>query len=251
MLDTSRPESIVLKNLGKTFSSGRIVLRGIDLRIDQGEFIVLLGASGSGKSTLLRILAGLESNTEGQLILSEGLSRKAFVFQEPHLMPWRTVQENIRLPLELSGLSSSLQQSKAEKALRSVNLEKIDGLFPNELSGGMKMRVSLARALVSEPKLLMLDEPFAALDEQTRFKLCEDLHALWREQKMTIVFVTHSVQEACFLGQRIIALSGQPARVSMDYKSQLPLIRPTGLRKEEAFFKELQNLYKELQGAEV
>lgn len=246
-----RPESIIFKSLGKTFPPNRKVLSGINLSMTRGEFVILLGPSGSGKSTLLRIMADLELPSEGQITVSEGLRKKAFVFQEPHLMPWRTVQENVQLPLELTGLNSSLRQQKVEKALQAVNLQNVSGLFPHELSGGMKMRVSLARALASEPELLLLDEPFAALDEQTRFKLCEDLQELWRELGLTIVFVTHSVQEACFLGQRIVALNGQPARITMDYSSQLPLVRRTEIRTEDVFFKELQRLYAELRNAEA
>lgn len=246
MQPETRPESINLRQIRKSFPSSGEVLREIDLTIHAGDFLVLLGPSGSGKSTLLRLLAGLEQPSEGELSSSNFFEQKAFVFQEPHLMPWRTVSENIRLPLELVHARVGEINRQVEEALRSVQLDGAGHLFPHELSGGMKMRVSLARALVMRPQLLLLDEPFAALDEQTRFKLCEDLRSLWSQHKMTIVFVTHSVHEACFLGERIVALAGRPARIQSDYKSRLPQSRQTQIRTEEVFLSELKKVYSQL-----
>lgn len=241
MPEQSRLDPIVLENVGKEFAGSGVVLSDINLEIAEGDFIVLLGASGSGKSTLLRLIAGLESPTRGRV--KNHTSDKAFVFQEAHLMPWRTLIENVELPLELLGFSKANRQDKAQQALSQVGLLNSSQLYPHELSGGMKMRASLARALVVEPKLLLMDEPFAALDEQTRFKLSEDLRRLWLEKKMTIIFVTHSVHEACFLSNQIVVLGGQPSQIRLKQISELPLDRNASLRTESQFSTELKKLY--------
>jgi len=158
-------------------------------------------------------------------------------------MPWRTLIENVGLPLELMGLQKKEIELRAEAALKQVQLPSAGHLKPSELSGGMKMRASLARALVAEPSLLLLDEPFAALDEQTRFKLSEDLRDLWCKKRMTVVFVTHSVQEACFLGNRILILSEKPSVIKHDVKINLPEVRKTELRTEVQFNNELKKIY--------
>lgn len=242
-------DGIELRNGGKSFSGSGAVLQGIDLFINSGEFVVLLGPSGCGKSTLLRILAGLEVLDQGELWVGDFASNRGFVFQESHLLPWLTALENIRLPLELMKNLKPLEiELRAREALARVGLGGAAEKYPAELSGGMKMRVSLARALVTKPKLLLLDEPFAALDEMTRFRLQEDLRALWQQEDMTIVFVTHSVSEAVFIGDRAIVLKspssregwpGGPARVVLDHLIALPEGRSSEVRMSLPYVQEI------------
>ncbi len=235
---------VVLKNAGKTFSSSGEVLRDINIEILSGDFVVLLGPSGSGKSTLLRLIAGLEDASSGTVETPQsGRFDKGFVFQEAHLMPWRTVAENTELPLELMGVSAAERKVKVENILSQVGLGTSGSLYPAELSGGMKMRTSLARALVSTPQLLLLDEPFAALDEQTRFRLGEDLRALWQKHSMTVVFVTHSLHEACFLADRVLLLSDKPGRIKKEIKIDLPKERTPELRLSPQFNEQLKKMY--------
>lgn len=241
---TIGPEKILFQNVHKDFQSTGKVLRDLNFAADSGDFIVLLGRSGAGKSTLLKLMAGLETATSGHVqVQLKSSNDRGYVFQEPHLMPWRTLIENVGLPLELMGLPRKEIQLRAEAALKQVQLPSSGHLKPSELSGGMKMRASLARALVAEPSLLLLDEPFAALDEQTRFKLSEDLRDLWCKKRMTVVFVTHSVQEACFLGNRILILSEKPSVIKHDVKINLPEVRKTELRTEVQFNNELKKIY--------
>lgn len=235
---------IQLKNVSKSFTSSGQILREIDLDIRAGEFVVLLGPSGSGKSTLLRMIAGLDRCTSGEVQVNES-SRfdKGFVFQDPHLMPWKNITENVALPLELMGIGIEERNQKAMQALGKVGLVNAAKLFPVELSGGMKMRASLARALVGQPNLLLLDEPFAALDEQTRFQLAEELRKLWKQYALTVVFVTHSLHEACFLGERVIILSKKPAGIQADIKIELPVERTNKIRTENIFSEQLKKIY--------
>jgi NitT/TauT family transport system ATP-binding protein len=235
---------ISFHDVSKSFSNSGLILNNISLTIDEGDFIVILGRSGSGKSTLLRMMAELDRPTAGKLSFHNTRNYdRSFVFQESHLMPWRNVLENVELPLELMKMPPELRKKKALAALEMVQLPHASSLLPSELSGGMKMRVSLARALASEPGLLLLDEPFAALDEQTRFQLAEDLRELWLRKKMTTVFVTHSVQEACFLANRILILSQSPSTVQHDICINLPEKRTHSLRTENAFNEQLKRVY--------
>jgi NitT/TauT family transport system ATP-binding protein len=214
---------IEIKNLRRSFPKTGPVLDTLNLQIESGEFVALLGPSGCGKSTLLRLIADLDRPDQGELMV-DSFGReffRGFVFQESQLLPWRTVLENVALPLELRGEPRSQQHAKAQAALEKVGLRDAPSKFPNQLSGGMKMRVSVARALVTEPSLLLLDEPFAALDETTRFQLQADLRSLWTSLKMTVVFVTHSVSEAVFLSERALVLSPRPARILLDHKIAL------------------------------
>ena len=195
---------IRLRSIDKHFS-GRVIFRSLDLELESGDFVSLVGASGCGKSTLLRIIGGLEAADAGDVdVLRNGT---AFVFQDASLLPWRTAAQNVSLTLELLGISAAERPKRVAEALEQVGLARDHALHPSQLSGGMRMRVSLARALVSQPRLLLLDEPFAALDELTRVHLEEELRALWLKQKMTVVFVTHSFSEAVFLSNRIVMLS--------------------------------------------
>jgi NitT/TauT family transport system ATP-binding protein len=207
---------VSLRNVGKTFPRGTVALDGFDLDVRAGEFVSLLGPSGCGKSTALRIIAGLSDASAGTVEWTAGqkASRPAgeigFVFQEPTLMPWASVADNVRLPLKLA---RAVDDAAVAQALTRVGLSDFADAFPRELSGGMKMRAAIARALVTGPQLLLMDEPFAALDEITRFKLNNDLLVLWQELRRTVIFVTHSVFESVYLSQRIVVMTPRPGRV--------------------------------------
>lgn len=246
---------IELQNVALNYPKTGSVLSDVHIQIPTHDLTVLLGPSGSGKSTLLKIMAGLETGYTGLVKRSNRQNEIGFVFQEPHLMPWRTLIENVSLPLELENRLTKTEILQASGlALLKVGLAGHENLYPHELSGGMKMRASLARALVAKPKLLLMDEPFAALDEQTRFKLSEDLRELWASSELTIVFVTHSVHEACFLGERILTLAGRPAHIDQEIKVNLPSERKNSLRVEASFNEELKRIYSLLQkthGAEL
>jgi NitT/TauT family transport system ATP-binding protein len=208
---------VALRDVGKTFANGVVALDRIDLDVSAGEFLALLGPSGCGKSTALRVIAGLIPPSRGSVAWASGESASArdigFVFQEPTLMPWTDVSGNVSLPLRLAGVDSDAAAARVDEVLARVGLNEFRHVYPRELSGGMKMRVSIARALVTKPKLLLMDEPFAALDEITRFKLNNDLRTLWDAFGTTIVFVTHSVFESVFLSNRIVLMTPRPGRV--------------------------------------
>ncbi len=227
------------------------VIAPLDLTVAAGEFVSILGPSGCGKSTLLRILAGLDRPSEGSFECGAdgkdpgaNLSRSlAYVFQDAHLLPWRSLLRNVSLPLELRGQRRSEAEAIAREALGQVGLADAVDRYPNELSGGMRMRASLARALVVRPRLLLLDEPFAALDEITRQQLDDRLRALWLENGMTVVFVTHSIHEAVFLAERAIVFSKRPAEVCLDQRIDLPLERDARLRTEQRFVEQAALLH--------
>jgi NitT/TauT family transport system ATP-binding protein len=227
----------------RDFPGTGLVVDRLDLEIRQGEFVSLLGPSGCGKSTILRLIAGLDAPDGGsvEVVSSAGRGQtRGFVFQEANLLPWRTVLENVVLPLELMGKSRVSSLAAARQVLEQVGLADALEKLPAQLSGGMKMRTSLARALVTEPELLLLDEPFAALDENTRHQLQEDLRSLWERRRMTVVFVTHSVSEAAFLSSRAIVFSKRPARILLDRPVQLPSERFKRLRIDATFFEEIE-----------
>jgi NitT/TauT family transport system ATP-binding protein len=202
-----------IDGVSKTFANGVRALHDISLEVIEGEFLSLLGPSGCGKSTLLRMIAGLASPSAGRIERPSGRHETSFVFQEPTLMPWATALANVELPLRLANVARPARQARAAEALAGVGLAGFENSYPRELSGGMKMRVSIARALVTEPRLLLMDEPFAALDEISRHKLNGDLLALWQRRRFTAVFVTHSVFESVFLSQRIAVMSPRPGRM--------------------------------------
>jgi NitT/TauT family transport system ATP-binding protein len=213
--------AVTLEGVTKTFANGVHALGPIDLKIAAGEFVSLLGPSGCGKSTALRLIAGLTAPSQGRLQLAAASAHArrsiGFVFQEPTLMPWATVWNNVYLPLRLQGRSRAEAAPTIDEALTSVGLADFVNVYPRELSGGMKMRVSLARALVTDPDILLMDEPFAALDEITRFRLNNDLIELWRRARRTIVFVTHSVFESVYLSQRVVVMTPRPGRVAEEF----------------------------------
>jgi NitT/TauT family transport system ATP-binding protein len=211
-----------LRGVTKTYANGVAALGPIDLIVRRGEFISLLGPSGCGKSTALRIIAGLSPPTSGVLEVAGAAAQATqhrsigFVFQEPTLMPWATVRDNVYLPLRLMKESRGGAAARIDEVLANVGLSEFADVYPRELSGGMKMRVSLARALVTDPELLLMDEPFAALDEITRFKLNNDLLELWRRLRKTVIFVTHSIFESVYLSQRVIVMTPRPGRIGAD-----------------------------------
>jgi len=221
---------VALRGVGKTFRNGVTALGGIDLAVAPGSFLSLLGPSGCGKSTLLRIVAGLVPPSAGRLERHGRAGRIGFVFQEPTLMPWATVWNNVYLPLRLAGRARAEVASAIAETLAALGLSGFEHAYPRELSGGMRMRVSIARALVTEPNLLLLDEPFAALDEFTRFRLNEDLLRLWQRHHWTVIFVTHSVFESVFLSDSIVIMTPRPGRIAGDVAVDLPYPRAEGLR---------------------
>lgn len=210
-----------LDHISKTFSNGTVALKDMTLAIRDGEFVSLLGPSGCGKSTALRIIAGLGEASTGRVewptmahdVAGAPEREISFVFQEPTLMPWASVFKNVWLPLRLRGVSKADARDRVMEALKMVGLDKFAEAYPRELSGGMKMRVSIARALVTRPRVLLMDEPFAALDEITRQKLNDDLLRLWEQFGWTVVFVTHSVFESVYLSSRIVVMAARPGRV--------------------------------------
>jgi NitT/TauT family transport system ATP-binding protein len=236
--------AIVCENILRTFTGTGVVLDRISFQILPGEFVALLGPSGSGKSSLLRLIAGLDQADTGRLAIEtkDGALSRGFVFQEPTLMPWRTVLRNTTLPLELEGWSRDNAKARAEEELRRVRLAEFSARYPHELSGGMKMRTSVARALTTRPNLLLLDEPFAALDEPARHGLQMQLREIWTALRMTVLFVTHSVMEAVFLADRIIVLSHRPARILLDETITLPPIRSTALRTSIEYMDEVRRI---------
>ena len=232
-----------LDAIGKSFASGTVALAGVDLTIRPGEFVSLLGPSGCGKSTLLRLIAGLAAPTSGTIdwpqsaYTAVGSPEPAlsFVFQEPTLLPWRTAAQNVQLPLQLARVDRREAGERVREALALVGLSAFADLHPRQLSGGMKMRVSIARALVTRPSILLMDEPFAALDEITRGRLNDDLLALFARQKLTVIFVTHSVYESVYLSSRIVVISARPGCVTADIPIEVGYPRTEEFRTSAAY----------------
>ena len=227
----------------KVFSNGTHALDPVDINLHQGEFLTLIGPSGCGKSTLLKLIANLIEPTDGRIQWWRGgadqIGKKgqdlAFVFQDATLMPWAKVGANVRLPLDLAGVPRKVADARVETALGRVGLDGFADSYPRQLSGGMRMRVSIARALVTEPNLLLMDEPFGALDEFTRNKLDADLLQLWWERKLTSVFVTHSIYEAVFLSTRVVVMAARPGRVWRVMEIDEPMPRDEGFRESARF----------------
>jgi NitT/TauT family transport system ATP-binding protein len=223
-VDTPARPLLRLSAIAKTFANGVTALTDIDLTIRQGEFVSLLGPSGCGKSTLLKLIANLAAQSSGTIdwpqstydALGTPEPALSFVFQEPTLLPWRTVTDNVHLPLLLAGVCKKDARERVNEVLELVGLSEFAGARPRQLSGGMKMRVSIARALITKPTILLMDEPFAALDEITRIKLNDDLLELFARQGLTVIFVTHSVYESVYLSNRIVVMSSRPGRISAD-----------------------------------
>jgi NitT/TauT family transport system ATP-binding protein len=229
-MNASGQSIVSLRGVGKTFESGTVALSRFDLDVRTGEFVSLLGPSGCGKSTALRIISGLSEASAGTVEWPGGAGQIGFVFQEPTLMPWANVAANVRLPFKLARADDTQSAAAVTQALERVGLSEFADAFPRELSGGMKMRASIARSLVTEPQLLLMDEPFAALDEITRFKLNNDLLAVWQELRRTVIFVTHSVFESVYLSQRIVVMTPRPGRVFREIFIDAPYPRDERFR---------------------
>jgi NitT/TauT family transport system ATP-binding protein len=227
---------VALRGIGKSFPNGVRALAGLDLAVRPGEFVALLGPSGCGKSTALRIIAGLTEPSEGLIEWDDATaasgtkSRLGYVFQEPTLMPWASVFDNVALPLKLKRMRAAARIEQVETALDRVGLGAFQRAYPRELSGGMRMRVSIARALVTDPQILLMDEPFAALDEITRFKLNDDLLQTWDALRTTIIFVTHSVFESVYLANRVLVMAARPGRISTEVPIDAPYPRGRSFR---------------------
>jgi NitT/TauT family transport system ATP-binding protein len=237
---------ILIAGVDKLFANGTLALSGLNLEMAPREFVSLLGPSGCGKSTALRMIAGLTSPSRGTIEWPGAQSGKGpggkghgvdlgFVFQEPTLMPWRTVFGNVYLPLRMKGVSKSAARPVVDEALARVGLSGFEQSYPRQLSGGMKMRVSIARALVTSPTMLLMDEPFAALDEITRSRLNNDILSVWAAKRLSIVFVTHSVFESVFLSSRIIVMAARPGRVVADIAIDAPFPRDAAYRTSETY----------------
>jgi len=230
--DPSAP-AVEILSAEKTYPNGTQALLPVDLSIAEGEFVTLLGPSGCGKSTLLKMIAGMLEPSDGRLLLwrrpvhqiDESGRRMAFVFQSPTLMPWASVRTNVRLPLDLAGVPRKTAEERVSEALELVGLDQFASALPRALSGGMQMRVSIARGLVTQPDLLLMDEPFGALDEITRHKLDAELLDLWRKKKLTVIFVTHSIHEAVFLSSRVVMMAARPGRVVEQFRIEEPYPR--------------------------
>ncbi len=235
-----RQHFLTIEGLTKRYAEHLPVIADLSLSVAAGEFVSLLGASGCGKSTLLKLIAGL-SPISGGSIRVDGMSPEAarefmsFVFQDPTLLPWRSVSRNVELTLEFAAIAGHRRAERSAEMLRLVGLEKVGSAYPRQLSGGMKMRVSIARALATMPRLLLMDEPFGALDEMTRNRLNEELLALRAAQRFTTVFVTHSVAEAVFLSDRIVLMGAHPGRAHREIPVSLPSPRTGALRREPTY----------------
>jgi NitT/TauT family transport system ATP-binding protein len=243
---------VSLNHIRKEFANGTVALEDLAMDVHEGEFLSLLGPSGCGKSTALRLIAGLADASSGEITWPSGGSAKSdigFVFQEPTLMPWASVIDNVYLPLKLKGMSRSTALPRIMDTLALVGLSDFGHVYPRELSGGMKMRVSIARALVTEPKLLLMDEPFAALDEITRFKLNDDILRLKAARNVTVIFVTHSVYESAYLSSRIIVMAARPGRVVADLSVDAPYPRNDEFRLTKTYAQTCQAASHALHGA--
>jgi len=237
---------IELSGVAMRFDSGLLALQGATLSVAQGEFVTLLGPSGCGKSTVLKLVAGLATPTEGTVASPAQTDQTgrstAYVFQEPTLLPWATVFENVWLPLRLQGQSRLDAHSVISRVLKQVGLGEFHQSYPAQLSGGMKMRVSIARALVSQPQVLLMDEPFAALDDITRQRLNVDLLSWWHGQSMAVMFVTHNVAEAVFLSQRVIVMGARPGKVVAEVNIDQSYPRDASFRQTHSFIHSCQTL---------
>lgn len=248
---TAKP-LVELKEVSKRFKSGTLALSDISLSVDAGEFVTLLGPSGCGKSTVLRMVAGLDSPSAGSVhapALTTDKDSTAFVFQEATLMPWASVFDNVWLPLRLQGLSQRESKSRVFAALKSVGLEDFASSFPSQLSGGMRMRASITRALITDPKILLMDEPFGALDDFTRQKLNDDLLRWQQERAVATLFVTHNIAEAVFLSQRVLVMQARPGKIMHTLRINEPYPRTPAFRTSMTFLNYCRELSTALERA--
>ncbi len=257
--DSARPRQpiVACRGVSKRFANGTLALRNIVLDVRRQQFLSILGPSGCGKSTLLGLIAGLGDPTSGSIdwptssydAVGRPDRELSFVFQDATLLPWATALRNVMLPLRVQGVPRSEMLDRAGNALAQVGLSGFENAYPRELSGGMKMRVSIARALVTKPKILLMDEPFAALDEITRFRLNNDLLELWQRDRFTVVFVTHSVFESVFLSQRVVLMAARPGRIHADMDVGQPYPRSPAYRTSEVYAGLCRDISQALEGA--
>jgi NitT/TauT family transport system ATP-binding protein len=252
---TNTVPEIAFDCVTKRYRNAPVALDNVSLIIERGEFVTLLGPSGCGKSTLLKLASGLSQVSAGNvqvngMIPEDAREIMSFIFQDATLLPWRTVEQNVGLGLELEHAARPLRKERVAKMLDLVSLDAVAKRYPRQLSGGMKMRVSIARALVSRPRILLMDEPFAALDEMTRDRLNEELLRLYTEQKWTVLFVTHSVAEAVFLSSRIVILAAHPGRIAHEMKVELPWPRTADTRESAAFEEQVTKASRLLRGVQ-
>jgi len=249
------PPVITLEHIDKRFDSGLLALNDVSLQVDATEFVSLLGPSGCGKSTVLRLAAGLETASAGHVhspaLSTQAVADTAFVFQDATLMPWASVFDNVWLPLRLAGVPLAQATERIHAALQSVGLKDFAQAFPSELSGGMKMRASIARALVTQPRVLLMDEPFAALDEFTRQKLNDDLLHWWQARPLAVLFVTHSVFEAVYLSQRVLVMGARPGRVIAEVAIKEPYPRSRAFRTSRAYVEACAEISQALESAQA
>ena len=248
--------AISLQAVSKQFSRGSEIIRGLSVEIPAGQFVSIIGPSGCGKSTLLKLVAGLSPVTEGSIFIegkTPSAARKdvSFIFQDATLLPWRTVRQNVALGLELAGTPKAQQKTFVAEQLRLVGLADVADHYPRQLSGGMKMRVSIARALASQPRVLLLDEPFAALDEMSRDRLNEELLRLRALHRWTVLFVTHSVAEAVFLSERFLVLAPHPGRLAHDIALTLAMPRTAATRLGADFYSTVAEVSRTLRRVEA
>ena len=244
-VETLGEKKIIIKGLNKTFTTGRqetIALMNIDLTVPSGEFLCIVGPSGCGKTTLLRILAGLESATSGKVKIiqdNQGLPLNAMVFQENSIFPWFKVWDNVAYGLRMRGISRQEERETVAYFLEKVGILEFKDYYPYQLSGGMKQRVSIARAFANKPEILLMDEPFAALDEQNKLLLQEELLTIWEQNRKTVVFITHSIDEAVFLGDRVLTMTARPGKVKA--MADVPIPRPRSVEelKGDAQYRDL------------
>ena len=228
---------VILNQVGKAYANGTVALQGVDLAVRPKEFVSLIGPSGCGKSTILRLIAGLGQASSGKITWGMEASQRnlAFVFQDAALMPWADVVDNIHLPMKLKGKSLRASRAAIQEAIQRVDLQGAEKAYPRELSGGMKMRVSIARALVTQPNIMLMDEPFGALDEMTRSRLNSDLLCLWEQMHWTVVFVTHNIYEAIYLSTRVVVMAARPGRIVADISIDAPYPRLDEFRTSTLF----------------
>jgi NitT/TauT family transport system ATP-binding protein len=239
-----------VKNIGVTYISKEKEVRAlaqVSFEVENGDFFSIVGPSGCGKTTLLKIIAGLINSTKGKIIKPDNFE-VGYVFQEPTLLEWRNVIDNIIFPLEIKRIAKEESYKKAGKLLKLIDLKGFENVYPKDLSGGMKQRVAIARALICEPEVLLMDEPFGALDEPTRLKLNVELNRVWRETKKTIIFVTHNIQEAVFLSNKVAVLTKRPGKVKKILKINLPEERNLKLLDSEKFIKIVLKIRRTFEG---
>jgi len=237
------PPILQVESLCKTFENAQgslLAVANISFTVSTGEFLCIVGPSGCGKTTLLQLLAGLLPPTRGRILLTGELLSEphpaiSIVFQKPNLMPWRTVLDNVLLPLQIQSTPAPEARPQGQKVLATVGLSEFASAYPHELSGGMEQRVAVARALIQQPSILLLDEPFGALDALTRERLNIELLRIWQDQNLTAIMVTHNIREAVYLADRVLVLSPRPATISADFMIDLPRPRPKGIEYSEAF----------------